>query len=146
MTLLDDIAGFAEAILMLLVDQVKTVDPAIFAAIFILLIVFAAFSRRLPVFLGAGLLALIGFLILLIPSSAPTLIAIGAGCGSLLITFAGIRSRRRQAMERENLNKLTHSIRGLEMDIGRHLSWSITARSRQAQHEPVAPSEVPEKK
>jgi hypothetical protein len=58
----------------------------------------AAEAVDLLIFLESALLALVGFIILLMPSFATTIIGIGAGLGGLLITFVGIRSR---AIERE---------------------------------------------
>ena len=88
-------------------------------------------SRRTLIFLGATLLAIITFFILLVPSSAPILIAIGAGFGSLLMTVAGMRFRRRQVVMRQELDILTESVRKLESAGERQLLQSINAKSHQ---------------
>ena len=94
MDLLKEMAGFAEETVTRLIGQAQTIDPRILGLVFIFLVVFAAASRRILIFLVATLLAIIAFLILLVPSSAPILIAIGAGFGSLLMTVAGMRLRQ----------------------------------------------------
>jgi hypothetical protein len=73
------ITEFVELTLVRLADQAVIVDPRIFAATLIILVAFAAASRRLLNFLGSALLALVGFLILIAPDSATTLIPIAAG-------------------------------------------------------------------
>jgi hypothetical protein len=101
MDLLKEIGGFAEATVTRLIGQAQTIDPRILGLVFIFLVVFAAASRRILIFFGASLLAIVAFLIPLVPSSAPILIAIGAGFGSLLITIAGMRFRQRQFILRQ---------------------------------------------
>jgi hypothetical protein len=136
---MNQIAEFAESTLVRLADQVGTIEPRILAAISIILVVFAATSRRLLIFLGATLLALVGFLVLLVPSSAATLIAISAGLGSLLITIAGMRCRQRRAVERHNFDKLSHAVRQLELAEGRRFVQSLNSQSRQG---PIAMGDV----
>jgi hypothetical protein len=138
--LLKEMAGFAEATVTRLIGQAQTIDPRILGLVFIFLVVFAAASRRILIFLGATLLAIIAFIILLVPSSAPILIAIGAGVGSLLITVAGMRFRQRQVMMRQELDILIESVRKLESLEERRLLQSIHAQSHQA------PIDVPEQK
>jgi hypothetical protein len=133
---LKQIASFAESISLRLADQAGMIDPRIFVAILIILVLFATTSRRLLSFLGATLLALVGFLILIAPSSATTLIALSAGLGSLLITFAGIRSRRFEARASQNFDKLNHALKNLESARERRLLASLNSQARE-----VRPSE-----
>ena len=114
-----------------LIGQAQTIDPRILGLVFIFLVVFTAASRQILIFLGATLLAIIAFLILLVPSSAPILIAIGAGFGSLLMTVAGMRFRRRQVVMRQELDILIESVRKLELAEERQLLQSINAKSHQ---------------
>ena len=129
MNLLKEMAGFAEETVTRLIGQAQTIDPRILGLVFIFLVVFAAASRRILIFLGATLLAIIAFLMLLVPSSAPILIAIGAGFGSLLMTVAGMRLRQRQVMMRQELDILIESVRKLESAEERQLLQSINAKS-----------------
>jgi hypothetical protein len=140
MDLLKEMAGVAEATVTRLIGQAQTIDPRILGLVFIFLVVFAAASRRILIFFGATLLAIIAFLILLVPSSAPILIAIGAGFGSLLITVAGMRFRQRQVMMRQELDILIEMVRKLESTEERRLIRSINAQSHQA------PVDAPEQK
>jgi hypothetical protein len=124
---LKQIARLAESVLKPWLNQMETIDPAILVIILILLIIFASASRSLLVFLESTLLALVGFLILLIPSSAITLIGIGAGLSSLLLTCIGIRSR---AIERQQFDKLNDVVRQLGAAEARHLLRSLNSQSR----------------
>jgi hypothetical protein len=78
----------------------------------------------LLIFLESFLLAFVGFLILLLPSYATTLIGIGAGLGSLLITFVGICSC---AIERQKYNELSQVVRQLELAEQRHCLRSLNS-------------------
>jgi hypothetical protein len=142
------IAAFAELILMRLADQVGTIDPATFVTILIILVGFATASRRLLFFLGGTLVALVGFFVLLVPNSAAMVIAIGAGLGSLLITFAGIRSRRREAIECQKFDKLSHIVGQLQSAEERDFLQSLNSQSRkvsQAQERtPIATGDAAE--
>ena len=75
---LQQIAGLAESTLKPWADQVGTIDSGLFVVMLITIVIVALASRTLLIFLEATLLALVGFLVLLLPSSATTLIAIGA--------------------------------------------------------------------
>jgi ABC-type multidrug transport system fused ATPase/permease subunit len=121
---LKQIAGLAESLLKPRLDQVGTIDPGILVIILLLIVIVALASRSLLIFLESVFLALVGFLILLLPSYATTLIGIGAGLGSLLITFVGIRSR---AIERQKYNKLSHVVRQLELAEQRHFLRSLNS-------------------
>jgi type II secretory pathway component PulM len=79
MDLLKEMAAFAEATVTRLIGQAQTIDPRILGLVFIFLVVFAAASRGILIFLGATLLAIIAFLILLVPSSAPILMLLAQG-------------------------------------------------------------------
>jgi hypothetical protein len=135
------IAAFAEGILMRLADQVGTIDPATFVTILIILVGFATASRRLLFFLGGTLVALVGFLVLLVPNYAAMVIAIGAALGSLLITFAGIRSRRREAIERQKFDKLSHVVGQLQTAEERNFLQSLKSQSSKAI--PIPPDQRP---
>jgi hypothetical protein len=124
------IADFTELILMRLVHQVETIDLATFVIILIILVGFAAASRRLLFFIGGTLVALVGFLLLLVPNSAAMVLAIGAGLGSLLIAFAGIRSRRREAVECQKFDELSHIVRQLQSAQEREFLQSLNSQSR----------------
>jgi hypothetical protein len=132
MNLLKEMAGFAEGTVTRLIGQAQTIDPAILGLVFIFLVVFAAASRRILFLLGSTLLAIIAFFILIAPSFAPLLVAIGAGFGSLLITAAGMRFRQRQIAIRQELDILIQSVRKLESTEERRLLQSINAQSHQA--------------
>jgi hypothetical protein len=135
------IAAFAEGILMRLADQVGTIDPATFVTILIILVGFATASRRLLFFLGGTLVALVGFLVLLVPNYAAMVIAIGAALGSLLITFAGIRSRRREAIERQKFDKLSHVVGQLQTAEERNFLQSLKSQSSKVI--PIPPDQRP---
>jgi ABC-type multidrug transport system fused ATPase/permease subunit len=126
---LRQIAGLAESILAPRLDQVRTIDPGILVIILIKIAIVALASRSLLIFLESTLLALIGFLILLLPSYATTLIGIGAKLSSLLITFVGIRAH---AIERRKYNKLSRVVRQLELAEERRFLRSLNSQSRQA--------------
>jgi hypothetical protein len=128
--ILKQITGFAEGGLAHPLEQVGTIDPRIIATIFIVLIVFAAVSRRLLIFLAATLSASVGCMILLVPSSATSIVAIGASLGSLLITVAGMRSRRREMNERQNFDRLSGSVQQLELAEQRRLLRSLATSPR----------------
>jgi hypothetical protein len=144
---LKQITGLAESILKPWADQVGTLDPGIFVIILIMIVIVALASRSLLIFLEATLLALVGILILLLPSSATTLIAIGAGLGSLLITFYGIRSR---AIERQTVDKLSHVVRQLDSDKEYHFLRSLNSQSRQVlqaeERSPIGSDDVAEQR
>jgi hypothetical protein len=125
------INGLAESILMRLADQVAGIDTPMLVATLIILVVFATASRRVLIFLEATLVALVGFLVVLAPNSATIVIAIGAGLGSVLITFAGIRSRKRDAFERQKLDKLIHDVQQLQWAEESHFLRSLNSQSRQ---------------
>jgi hypothetical protein len=129
---LKQIASFAESISLRLADQAGTIDPRIFVTILIILVLFATVSRSLLNFLGATLLALVGFLILIAPASATTLIAISAGLGSLLITLAGIRSRRFEAIASQRFDGLSHALKKLELVQERQFLGALNSQSREA--------------
>jgi len=140
------ITALAEVTLMRLADHVGTIDPGTFVTILIILVVFATASRRLLFFLGGALLALVGFLALLVPNSATIVIALGAGLGSLLITFAGIRSRRREAIERQRFDKLSRVVEQLQLVEKRQFLQSLNSQSRKVsqaeERSPIATGDV----
>jgi hypothetical protein len=121
-------APLVESLLKPWSDQVGTINPGILVIIFIMIVIVALASRSLLIFLESTLLALVGLLILLLPSSATTIIGIGAGLGSLLVTFVGIRSR---AIEREKCDKLSHVVRQFELAEERYFVRSLKSKSRQ---------------
>ena len=125
---LQQIAGLAESTLKPWADQVGTIDPGILVIILLLIVIVALASRSLLIFLESFLLALVGFLILLLPNYATTLIGIGAGLSSLLITFVGIRSR---AIESRKYDKLSRVVRELELAEERRFLRSLNSQSRQ---------------
>ena len=100
------------------------------------------------IFFGAGLLALIGSLILLVPNSATTLVAIGCGVGSILLVFAGIRSHRSAADVRNAIEKLRRAVHHLEGVENQRLISSLKAQSPQMRliDEKSTPSIVPPEK
>jgi hypothetical protein len=144
---LQQIAGLAESTLKPWADQVGTIDSGLFVVMLITIVIVALASRTLLIFLEATLLALVGFLVLLLPSSATTLIAIGAGLGSLLITFSGIRSR---AIERQLSDKLSHVVRQLDSTKEYHFLRSLNSQSRQVrraeERSPIASNDVAEQR
>jgi hypothetical protein len=142
---LRQIAGLTESIVKPRLDQVGTIDPGILVIILIIIVIIALASRSVLIFLESALLASIGFMILLLPSYAATLIGIGAGLGSLLITFVGIRSR---AIERRKYNKLSHVVRQLGLADERQFLRSLYSQSRQVrraeERSPIASNDAAE--
>jgi hypothetical protein len=131
------IAGLAESVVKPWVDQVGMINPGILVIIFMMIIIVASASKSVLIFLEATLLALVGVLILLLPSSAAALIGIGAGLGSLLVTFVGIRTR---AIERQTFDELSHVVRQLRSAEERHFLRSLNSETRS----PIASKNVVE--
>jgi hypothetical protein len=126
---LKEFAGFAESLISRLAEQLATINPSVFAIIFVALCLFAVISMRLVAILGAVLLAGLGFLLLSAPNSATTVIALGASTGSLLVTIGGIRSRRREKTQQRDIEILKHSVQNLESRAERHFLQSLNPRS-----------------
>jgi hypothetical protein len=98
------------------------------------------------IFFGAGLLALIGSVILLVPNSATTLVAIGCGVGSILLVFAGIRSHRSAADVRNAIEKLRRAVHHLEGVENQRLISSLKSPQMRQIDEKSTPSIVPPEK
>ena len=127
---LKELASLAESHVSRLAEQLTTTSPSIFAIIFVALCVFAVISMRLATVLGAILLAAVGYFLLVAPSSATALIAVGAAAGSLLVTIGGIGSRRREKIRRRDFEILRRSVQNLESMAERQFLQSLNPRSR----------------
>jgi hypothetical protein len=128
MVFLDQIVGWANGELLRYREYSGIAEPAGLALLSIFLVVFGAMSRRWLNFLVATLFAAIGFVISIAPSTAGTTIAIGAGFGSLLISIAGIRSKRLESLQREEIAKLAEEIRQLQAEAERQFLRTLNTR------------------
>lgn len=108
MAFLNDVAGLGSSLL-----GQGTLSIAVLVLL-IGLIVVAAASRHLFAFLVACVLALLGCLTVLLPNATPSLVAVAALLGSVLVSFAGIHLRRRRARLRRKLERLERAIEQVE--------------------------------
>jgi hypothetical protein len=100
-------------------------------AVSALLIAMAVKSRHLIAFLAATLLASIGCLILIHPDLTTLILAAGAMFGSLLVTAAGMHSRRRRAAVDQKLERLSRDIAQLSCAENSRLMRAITSATSQ---------------
>ena len=129
---MDEVKQFASIVastLTRLAEQTATINPTIFAVIFLALFLLAVTSQRLLTIFAATLLAAIGYVLAVAPGSAAAEIALGAWLGSLLVTASGIRSRRREIIQRRDFEMLKESVRNLETVAERAFLQSINVQS-----------------
>jgi hypothetical protein len=100
-------------------------QPQLAVALLGILIVVAGVSRHLFAFLGSALLALIAFSIFEFPGWLPTILIVGFGAGSVLISIAGIHQRRQLANLRRELARLSHTQTRLETAESRRMLADI---------------------
>lgn len=128
---LEKLASFAKLSVAGLADQATLIDPAVFAMVFGILFLFAVASRSWSIIVGSTLLAAIGYFLLVAPNSATPLLAMGGWLGSLLISYGGIQTRRREKTQRHDFEKLSEAVRNLEAVSGRRLLQSLNLPSRE---------------
>ena len=131
MDLLKQFASLADTYVAWLAEESARTDPTIFAIVSIALILFSLASRRWLYIMASVFLAAGGYLLKVAPGSAIVVIGIGGWLGSLLVTFGGIRARRREIFLRRDFNSLSESVRNLEALTERHFLKSLNLRSRE---------------
>jgi hypothetical protein len=139
MDLLGQIIGWGELGPSRLGEHLETIEPRLAAAIAIILVLFGAASRRWLNFLGAALLAAIGFFAVIAPGSVAVTLAIGAALCSLLVAFAGFLSRRWEASQREEIDRLGDAVRQLQAAAERQFLRSLNARPPEPSGKEEAP-------
>jgi xanthosine utilization system XapX-like protein len=127
---LKQFTNFAELFVTHFAEQSATIDPNMLALAAGVLILCAIVARRLFVVLSATLLVAIGYFLLIAPSAATPIIALGAWLGSLLVAFGGMRARRWETIQKQDLGRLSETVRNLEIAAERHLLRSINQPSR----------------
>jgi hypothetical protein len=138
MDLLGQIVGSGELELSRLGEHLEAIEPRLAAGIAIILVLFGAASRRWLNFLGAVLFAAIGFFAVIAPGSVAVTFAIGAALCSLLVAFAGFRSHRWEASQRQEIDRLGDAVRQLQAAAERQFLRSLNPRPHE-QHPREAP-------
>jgi energy-coupling factor transporter transmembrane protein EcfT len=111
---LNPIAAIMGAYIEQVVAVSATIPPAILVLILIGLVVVGVLSGSVMTALIATVLALLGFSVLLVPTSATSLLGVGAGLAALLVSIAGASQRRRWKLVRQELAELKAQVGGLE--------------------------------
>jgi hypothetical protein len=141
MKIFDLFSGWGEAALGRLLGYAA--EPRFVAALGVFLLACGIASRRWINFVGAVVLIGIGSFAAIAPASLPDIIAVGAILGSLLSSYAGYISRRRELSQSSRIDKLEEEIQQLQLALQRRFLRSLNALPQEDSIEADPASEKP---